>query len=276
MDITILGTAAAEGWPATFCACDTCKRARAAGGKNIRSRQAVMFGSTHRVDFGPDAWYHEAVLGADMSALQHLFISHSHGDHWYPNELNYLRPPFAHENHWPLHVYGNDAVIRKAQDRFSLGEGTETEWLILHQAVPLEPVQAGELTVVPITAVHMMGSNEMCLNYVFSDGEKNVLCGWDTSLYEDERSWQYLEGIKLDCVLLECTCGPVKCERNHMDFEHHLAFKDRLAKAGAISNDCIFVATHFSHNVGLLHHELEQFLNPHGVQVAYDGMKISI
>ena len=43
MKIHILGTAAAEGFPAMFCECDTCKIARAEGGRSIRARsQAVI------------------------------------------------------------------------------------------------------------------------------------------------------------------------------------------------------------------------------------------
>ena len=38
MEILYLGTAAAEGWPALFCGCEICKRARAAGGKELRTR----------------------------------------------------------------------------------------------------------------------------------------------------------------------------------------------------------------------------------------------
>lgn len=272
MDVTILGTAAAEGWPAVFCACDTCKRARQAGGKNIRSRQAVMFGPKVRFDFGPDSWYHEAVLGADMSALEHMFISHAHGDHWQPSELTYLKPPFAHDNHLPLHIYGSDAVVRKAQSRF--GDVMSTDSFVLHQVTPLEPIQAGEMVVTPITASHAVG--EHCLNYVVHSEGKTILCGWDTGWYEDESTWAFVESQRFDCVILECTCGPVKCDRYHMDFDHYFAFKDRLEKAGAISSASVFVATHFSHNVGLLHDELEQVFNPHGVQVAYDGMNITL
>jgi len=34
MKVKILGTAAAEGWPALFCRCPACQRARKLGGKN--------------------------------------------------------------------------------------------------------------------------------------------------------------------------------------------------------------------------------------------------
>jgi len=33
---------------------------------------------------------------------------------------------------------------------------------------------------------------------------------------------------------------------------------------------------HFSHGGGLLHHELEEKLNPWGIIVAYDGMEVEI
>ena len=40
-----LGTAAAEGWPGLFCDCQACEKARAKGGRNIRTRsQAIVDG----------------------------------------------------------------------------------------------------------------------------------------------------------------------------------------------------------------------------------------
>ncbi len=43
MEIQYLGTAAAEGLPALFCDCETCRKARVAGGKEVRTRtQAVV------------------------------------------------------------------------------------------------------------------------------------------------------------------------------------------------------------------------------------------
>ena len=43
MEIQYLGTAAAEGYPALFCSCDICKKARNAGGREIRTRtQSVV------------------------------------------------------------------------------------------------------------------------------------------------------------------------------------------------------------------------------------------
>ena len=42
MKLQFLGTAAAEGFPALFCQCENCKRARELGGRNIRSRSQAL------------------------------------------------------------------------------------------------------------------------------------------------------------------------------------------------------------------------------------------
>lgn len=54
MKIHILDSAAAEGFPAMFCECDTCKRARAEGGRSIRARSQAVIDNTILIDFGPD------------------------------------------------------------------------------------------------------------------------------------------------------------------------------------------------------------------------------
>lgn len=38
MKITYYGTAAGEAWPGVFCRCELCEKARALGGRNIRTR----------------------------------------------------------------------------------------------------------------------------------------------------------------------------------------------------------------------------------------------
>ena len=53
MKIQILGTAAAEGWPALFCNCEACRRAREKGGKNIRTRAGTLIDDQLLIDFRP-------------------------------------------------------------------------------------------------------------------------------------------------------------------------------------------------------------------------------
>lgn len=269
MKVNILGTAAAEGWPAIFCSCETCQRARRSGGRDLRSRAAIQIDGTHRIDLGPDAWYHESVLGVDMSGLEHLFISHSHWDHLAHPHLHYLVPPFGHGRNGPLHVYGNDVVAKIVSENWDrLGD----EVIKVHVVKPFVAVEAGRIQFTPLLASHML--NEQALFYVFSSEGRTVMYAADTGYFPEE-TWRFLEGIHLDCVICECTSGPSGDGKYHLNFETLFEVKQRLEKMGAYTGGP-FVATHFSHNVGMLHDEISAVLEPEGIIAAYDGMEISV
>ncbi|MCI9662064.1 MAG: hypothetical protein HFI80_11120, partial [Lachnospiraceae bacterium] len=58
MEIQYLGTAAAEGLPALFCGCEICKKARKAGGKEVRTRTQSIVDAKILIDFPPDTYTH--------------------------------------------------------------------------------------------------------------------------------------------------------------------------------------------------------------------------
>lgn len=271
MDIHILGTAAAEGWPAIFCACDTCRRARAVGGKNRRSRASIMIGDRHKIDLPPDVFYHEAVLGADFSRLQHLFISHTHGDHLDMTEMHYFKPPFGHNNSPKLTVYGNGEAAGKLRP-FVEAVFPDGRVEVVHLKA-FEPVKADDLTFTPITAKHM--KNEECFNYIVSDGNRSFLYTCDTGLY-DAPTWEYLESVKLDMLISECTNGALHQSDTHTSFKDVLEMAGRLRESGTLGVGSRVILTHFSHNIGILHEEFEEIASPHGIEIAYDGMRLSI
>ena len=66
MHIKYLGTGAAEGWPGLFCMCDSCKQAKALGGKNIRTRSQALIDDELLVDFPPDTYLHMLRDGLEM------------------------------------------------------------------------------------------------------------------------------------------------------------------------------------------------------------------
>ena len=51
MEIQYLGTAAAEGWPAIFCNCESCKKAATKRGKNIRTRSQAIIDKKILIDY---------------------------------------------------------------------------------------------------------------------------------------------------------------------------------------------------------------------------------
>ena len=58
MKIKYLGTAAAEGVPAIFCRCEVCRKSKAAGGRNIRTRSQSIIDDRLLLDFCLDTFIH--------------------------------------------------------------------------------------------------------------------------------------------------------------------------------------------------------------------------
>lgn len=272
MKIKYLGTGAAEGWPGIFCGCEYCKNARENGGKDIRTRSSVLINDSVMVDFPPDTYYHAITFGIDLSRLNHLVITHSHGDHFYPGDLQLRRSVFAHldENNI-LEIYGNWEVGTIMEELLSDSHDLE-EYIKFSLVSPFETFQAGDIRVTPLLALH--DRSEDCYIYTFEDKKgKSILYGNDTGIFP-EATWEYITGIHFDLVSLDCTMGPSSDGDNHMGIPDNIKVKERLFKIGCADDSTRFILTHFSHNGGLLHDELVQSAKPYGFDVAYDGFEI--
>jgi len=76
MKVVFLGTGAAEGWPAIFCQCINCRRAKNAG-ENIRTRSSILINADLKIDFPPDTYYHVLKHGVELAAVENLLITHT-------------------------------------------------------------------------------------------------------------------------------------------------------------------------------------------------------
>lgn len=113
MKLQYFGTAAAEGWPALFCGCDACRRAREAGGRNIRTRSQALIDDKLLIDFPADTYLHMIHYGLNLNYIDSVIVTHAHEDHFYPKELGNRRSGFAHipeDGPRLLTVYGSEAV----------------------------------------------------------------------------------------------------------------------------------------------------------------------
>lgn len=63
MEYQYLGTGAAEGMPATFCACPVCLRSMQEGGKSLRTRSCTLLGGKVLIDLSPDIHAQKLRLG---------------------------------------------------------------------------------------------------------------------------------------------------------------------------------------------------------------------
>lgn len=271
MDLLICGTAAAEGWPALFCACAVCQEARRRGGKDLRTRTGFSLGDAIRIDFGPDSFAHMLKYDLDYSRLRHLLMSHSHHDHWVPHELNYRKRGFSNAEE-TLHVYGN-ARVREVADQEILGRWGDCR-MEFHEIRPWETIHVEPgVDATPILAAH--DPKEMCVNYILQTVACTLLQGHDTGWYSD-KTWEFLASQRLDVVLMDSTSGKADSNRGHLSCNWVVKAKEKMEQLGALNPGARFIATHFSHNGGWLHQELEAYYQPHGIEVAYDGLLIPL
>jgi phosphoribosyl 1,2-cyclic phosphate phosphodiesterase len=265
MKIHFLGTAAAEGWPGLFCRCEHCEKAKLLGGKNIRTRSSVLIDDTLKVDFPPDTYYHVLRDNIDLAAVEHLFITHTHTDHLLASDLEKRIPVCAHGVEHPLHIYGNDLVIRSCRDAVPNHPRFE-----LHRVQPFRTVQVDAHTrVTPLPADH--DKNETCLLYFIEKRDKALFYGNDSGWFPDE-TWEWLEGRTFDAAILDCTKGPLPGRKNHLNIEAVVEIVGLFRSKRMLRGNGKVFATHFSHNGGMLHDELENVFNPHDIRVAYDGL----
>ncbi|MCL2055758.1 MAG: MBL fold metallo-hydrolase [Oscillospiraceae bacterium] len=275
MKITFLGTGAAEGVPALYCRCDICKNAREKGGKEVRTRSQALVGDDLLIDYPPDTYAHYLAHGFDLPGITHMLITHSHTDHFYPNDLEMRLRHYVTAMPKKLHLYGNEKVHNRLREAAPDELGELLENLELHRAVPFLPLQVGGYKVTPMAALH--DRSEECLFYLIEQGGKSLLYANDTGFFP-EKTWECLKesGVRLGLCSLDCTAMGKKEGTNHMGLEDCIEVKGRLLKMGIADDDTVFVLHHFSHNGGLTHTEMEKRGAGYGFLTAYDGMSVKI
>ena len=272
MKVALLGTSGAEGWPGLFCRCEACGKARELRGKNLRTRSSALIDGVLKIDFPPDILTQVIQNNLDLRCMKALLFTHAHDDHFSGAELQYRGEHFVPtpiEEYLP--VFGPQEVIKELSCRYEPGSLPLT-WksLRLWQTVLIEGYQ-----ITPLEAQH--DHSQECFNYIIQDSEgATLLYASDTGWYEEE-TWEFLADFTLDGIVVECAKGPVEGGyRGHLCIPEVLQMRQKLIAMGCFLPKNPMVTTHFSHLGGLMHDELEALLNPHNVQVGYDGMVFSV
>lgn len=251
-----------------------CQQARKNGGKDIRTRSSIDIDNRLKIDFPPDSLHHIQTYGLDYSSLQHLLITHTHGDHFATTELEYIAQGFAWDRA-TLNIYGN----REACSMVEAQSAEVQAGVRMHRLDVFDTVAIDHYKVTPLRATHQ--GDVHCFNYMVNDGQKRLLYACDTGWYE-QPTWQALTNAKLDLIVLECTMGFVQEGwKYHIGLYDLQKLKVEFERIGAADRSTKWCITHFSHNGSsdlgrALHSEMEAFCNPIGVTVAYDGLLIDI
>lgn len=278
-ELLICGSGASEAVPALFCTCKLCQEAWKRGGKDRRSRTAYQLGETIRIDAGPDLLYHREKYDLHLEKWKHLFISHPHKDHFMPQNILWHRhgdpgPAILPEEYLTLH--GTKETLSLLQDTVEDALPLEEMRLFLHEFTFGEKMFLPEEKI-SFTAIQ---ANHYCpgaVNFVVElEDSYTFFIGTDSGRILPE-TWKEMAQWKFDMMILDATAGTLPIEDGgHMTAIQALDAVERFRREGIAKKDCRFIVNHFAHCAEMLHEDLEKFFLPHGVEPAYDGMRLIV
>jgi phosphoribosyl 1,2-cyclic phosphate phosphodiesterase len=266
VNIRLLGTGGADGVPGLYSDSRVSQYAREHRGRDIRSRSSALIDECLKLDLGPDTWSQMAREGLDARDWTALLFTHSDADHFAPDELMYTLYPFNDFEFAGFVVYANLKICRRILEKFP-------EWPVeMRTTKSFERFQHGGYEILPIRAHHL--AEEDAHNYVISDAQSTILYGTDTGIWDDP-TWEALQDVKLDCLILECSEGFASTAYDgHLDANEFEMVLNRLRKQGTVSDQTKIWTTHHSHQGEATYSELCKHFEPMGVNIGYDGVII--
>jgi len=234
-------------------------------------RAAYSIDGHVQIDLGPDALVQAWRFGIDYSRVDHLFITHSHQDHFLPGNLLFRQSGFSLLPEGSLlTIHGSEMALMALELSRIILPLAKAQYDVIE---PFRPVDLGDIRLTPVLADHAGG--EVAAMYLVESEGGALLQGNDTGWFPDE-TWSFLAGRELSVVLLDCTYGLKSGGSGHLGAPEVVQARSELLSIGALAPQGRVIATHLSHNGGALHHELVEYFAPHGIEVAYDGMVVEV
>jgi phosphoribosyl 1,2-cyclic phosphate phosphodiesterase len=251
MKLTFLGTGTSCGVPVIGCQCKVCQSADPKD-KRTRCSALVETESTRiLIDCGPD--FRQQILPQPFRKIDGIFITHSHYDHM--GGMDDIRP---YCQFGAINVYA-DTLARQSMLQmlpycFAENRYPGVPAIGLHEIFPHQPLQIGDLEVMPIQVMHgklpILGYRIGKLTYITD--MKTI----------DDGELKYIEGTELLVV------NALRFDRPH---HAHQLMDDAIAFARKVGAKRTLII-HVCHDVGL-HEEVNKIL-PEGIELAYDGQEI--
>ena len=281
MKLQFLGTAAAERIPAMFCACDTCRRALRAGGRNIMKRSQVLINDDLLIDFSGDTYANFINTGKTLSDVEYLLITHAHEDHFTFEDFFSRFEGIAHNVRAErLKIYLSSVaydIMQRCITARNIDKKSIEKRFEFITVEPYTQVSVGKYTVTALPAVH--ASEGEALIFLIENDGKAFFYGTDTGFFSEEiDDFLVKENKKIDLLCLDCTnCDTEFNYYVHMSMSEGRRIADRFAKKGLLKEGAKLYYTHFSHNGKMIYKDLKKTAkNKYGFNVTYDGLTVSV
>ncbi|GAA4485855.1 bifunctional adenosylcobinamide kinase/adenosylcobinamide-phosphate guanylyltransferase [Rhodococcus olei] len=258
MEVVLLGTGAADGWPNPFCGCASCLTMLRRG--QVRGQTAALVDDVLLLDCGPEAPRAAVRSGRSLAGVRHLLLTHAHPDHVGPLAL--LMRSWV--NTAPLEVVGPPDALDLCRDW--VGPEDEIRWV---PVVPGDALRVGEHSVRVLPAAHRVRRDGDAVLYeVLGPDGRKLLWATDTGPLPVE-TVDAVRGARYDTVFLEETFGDLDDhDPDHLDLHTFPRALAALREVGAVVDGTDVVAVHLGHHNPV---DLPERLRPWGVRVVDDG-----
>ena len=264
MEILLLGTGAADGWPNPFCTCASCASALASG--DVRGQSSALVDGRLLLDCGPEAPRAALRHGASLAGVRHLLVTHSHPDHAGPAALLFRSWAGRAE---PLDLVGPPEALEVFR-----------EWVGPDDPVRWVPVAAGEVLDLDGYRVRVVAADHgdpmtgpgVLYDVTVPDGGR-LLWATDTGPLP-AATLDSLAGRAFDVVLLEESFGDqLDHGTDHLDLATFPLAVAALRARGAVVDGTDVVAVHLGHRNPPTA-QLQPRLAAWGARVLPDGARI--
>lgn len=236
MEVLVLGTGAADGWPAPFCVCASCTTLRDRG--ETRAQTSALVDDVILLDCGPETARAATRAGRPLNRVHTVLLTHEHPDHCDPSFILWRGWTERDE---PLLVTGPAAALERCADWVGPDDPVE-----LREVLAGDVFTAGDHVVRVLAAAHREGS--VLYDVTGPDGG-SVLYATDTGSLPDA-TVQACAGRRLDLLLMEETFGEPPSfvdPAGHQTLTSFTADVERLRAVDALTPESTVVAVHLSH-----------------------------
>jgi phosphoribosyl 1,2-cyclic phosphate phosphodiesterase len=290
MEITFLGTGAAELYPGIWCQCDYCNYAREKGGRNIRFTSSIHFADTCLIDFPPDIANKALQYGVDLLPVNLLLCTHSHEDHFDPQMLYWrykyygletmqeeeryqaLCARFTELPH--LSIFGNRKILKRMEPILRDREMVDYA-MDFHIPEAYREYHCGGVDFIPMIANHVDRDGERGLIYWVHAKGKSFIYATDSGAFT-ARTRDCLRTCKADLVIIEATYGLIDRGENHMTLEKVKREVDMLCANSIFTGEPRVILTHMSPHRTPPYDHLCKILQGAPMESAYDGMVLKL
>jgi adenosylcobinamide kinase/adenosylcobinamide-phosphate guanylyltransferase len=262
MEILLLGTGSADGWPNPFCRCASCIAAT-----EVRAQTAALVDDVLLLDCGPEAPRSAMRHGRSLAGVKHILFTHGHWDHVGPMALLMRHWTGAAE---PLDIVGPASALDQCRDW--VGPDDPVRFV---EVAPGDDVHLGAYRIRVLAAAHGADIGADAVLYDLETVGARIFWATDTGPLPDETK-AVIADAAFDAVFLEETFGNyTEHGTEHHDLPAFVATLAELRASGVVIDTTDVVAVHLSHH-NPIEPELTAVLSDSGARPGRDGEVVRV